>query len=171
MFSGKSTDWDEHYFRHIVLIISQKLQHLSKYYCKGSFLPSLSSNCVSLMYMFICGHCVFVVQKVPKPFRDWFIERVPIPCKCCQAASSITESQSSLETQRGRPRRAAPQQNLMVAEDKQQQGYLVQIKTTIFFIFILIFLRLFLCNFLKVFFYSYASSNRLVPGGSTIWIQ
>ena len=32
-----------------VLLISQKLQHLSKEYFKGSFLLSISSNCVSLM--------------------------------------------------------------------------------------------------------------------------
>ena len=36
--------WDENYFHDIVLLISQKLQHLSKYYFKGSFLLSLSSN-------------------------------------------------------------------------------------------------------------------------------
>ena len=39
----------------------QKRQHLSTQYFQGSFLLSLSSNCVSLVS--ICGHCVFCPTK------------------------------------------------------------------------------------------------------------
>ena len=40
---------DENYFHDIVLLIAQILQHLSTKYFQGSFLLSLSSNCVSLV--------------------------------------------------------------------------------------------------------------------------
>ena len=56
-----------------VLLISQKLQLLlSKYYFKGSFLPSLSLTCRSFMQ--ICGRLCFVLyKKYPHPLIH-FIE-------------------------------------------------------------------------------------------------